>query len=101
MKNLGTLAQLLPELSRIILIAAFGRRMLHLKIRFAHPRRAAAFDYFTPKFGEASPPTGSFERRCLDKGWLVYRSTHNDDSLQGNALYCFLWPPEDIAVPGK
>ena len=37
--TLGTLATLPAELRRLILIAAFGGRTLHLDLRLAHPRR--------------------------------------------------------------
>ncbi|KAK4130645.1 hypothetical protein BT67DRAFT_436865 [Trichocladium antarcticum] len=48
--TLGTLAVLLPELRRRILMAAFGGRTLHLDMQFTHPPRADVFDHCKEEF---------------------------------------------------
>jgi hypothetical protein len=42
------------------------------------------------------PPGSRFERRCVEEGRPVARYPHTDECLCGEALYCYLWPPEII-----
>ncbi|KAK4118616.1 hypothetical protein N657DRAFT_637897 [Parathielavia appendiculata] len=48
------------------------------------------------------PPGSRWERHALARdGYHYPPGPHTDKCLRGEAMYCFLWPPEMIAAPGK
>ena len=120
--TLGALATLPTELRRLVLIAAFGERTLHLDLRLAHPRRedypaslrkraqhehglgavAAFSDYDAPlawhwhscQCHRQFRPGSVWERRIMARpGRLTtYTCPHGDRCLHGEAMCCVMWP---------
>ena len=101
---LGTLATLPAELRRLVLVAAFGERTLHLDLRLSRPRRADCFDLLTRyaknEHGLGSAPLGecAFPDHAAPPAWrwygcvchrLIPLSTyvhpHLDECLRGRA----------------